>query len=196
VRLHGVKDYLDLVLLLAKYPKLHQTVNLVPSLILQIEDCIADRALDPYLAVTLKPAETLNIQEQEFILEHFFDANYHTLIQPHPRYAQLYTQRQEKGIQWCLANWKLQDFSDLLAWHNLAWIDPLFWDDPEIAGWLKQEQNFSLADRKTSTRNKKKSSLASFPSTVKCKLRDSWKSPQPPTRTRFYRCLPTPTAAA
>lgn len=148
VRLHGVKDYLDLVLLLAKYPKLHQTVNLVPSLILQIEDCIADRALDPYLAVTLKPAETLNIQEQEFILEHFFDANYHTLIQPHPRYAQLYTQRQEKGIQWCLANWKLQDFSDLLAWHNLAWIDPLFWDDPEIAGWLKQEQNFSLADRK------------------------------------------------
>jgi hypothetical protein len=57
VRLHGVKDYLDLVLLLAKYPKLHQTVNLVPSLILQIEDCIADRALDPYLAVTLKPTE-------------------------------------------------------------------------------------------------------------------------------------------
>ena len=148
VRLHGVKDYLDLVLLLAKYPKLHQTVNLVPSLILQIEDCIADKALDPYLAVTLKPAETLNIQEKEFILEHFFDANYHTLIQPHPRYAQLYTQRQEKGIQWCLENWKLQDFSDLLAWHNLAWIDPLFWDDPEIAGWLKQEQNFSLADRK------------------------------------------------
>lgn len=147
VRLHGVKDYLDLVLILAKYPKLHQTVNLVPSLILQIEDCIADQALDPYLAVTLKAAENLNIQEQEFILQHFFDANYHTLIQPHPRYAQLYTQRQEKGIQWCLENWNVQDFGDLLAWHNLAWIDPLFWDDPEIAGWLKQGQNFRLSDR-------------------------------------------------
>jgi alpha-amylase/alpha-mannosidase (GH57 family) len=35
VRLHGTKDYLDLVLLLERYPKLHQTVNLVPSLILQ-----------------------------------------------------------------------------------------------------------------------------------------------------------------
>jgi alpha-amylase/alpha-mannosidase (GH57 family) len=34
VRLHGVKDYLDLVLLLERYPKLHQTVNLVPSLML------------------------------------------------------------------------------------------------------------------------------------------------------------------
>ena len=36
VRLHGTKDYLDLVLLLERYPKLHQTVNLVPSLILQL----------------------------------------------------------------------------------------------------------------------------------------------------------------
>jgi alpha-amylase/alpha-mannosidase (GH57 family) len=30
VRLHGTKDYLDLVLLLERYPRLHQTVNLVP----------------------------------------------------------------------------------------------------------------------------------------------------------------------
>ena len=34
VRLHGVKDYLDLILILERFPKLHQTVNLVPSLIL------------------------------------------------------------------------------------------------------------------------------------------------------------------
>ncbi|MGH2416611.1 MAG: hypothetical protein ACRDEA_23525, partial [Microcystaceae cyanobacterium] len=32
VRLHGTKDYLDLVQILERYPKLHQTVNLVPSL--------------------------------------------------------------------------------------------------------------------------------------------------------------------
>ena len=47
VRLHGTKDYLDLVLLLERYPKLHQTVNLVPSLILQLEDYIAGTAFDP-----------------------------------------------------------------------------------------------------------------------------------------------------
>lgn len=48
VRLHGTKDYLDLVLLLERYPNLHQTVNLVPSLILQIEDYVAGTAIDPY----------------------------------------------------------------------------------------------------------------------------------------------------
>lgn len=147
VRLHGTKDYLDLVLLLERYPKLHQTVNLVPSLILQIEDYVAGNAFDPYLEVALTPTEQLDDQRKQFILEHFFDANHHTLIDPHPRYAQLYSQRQEQGRLWCLENWNLQDFSDLLAWHNLAWIDPLFWDDPEIAQWLEQGQGFTLSDR-------------------------------------------------
>lgn len=147
VRLHGTKDYLDLVLLLERYPKLHQTVNLVPSLILQLEDYVAGTAIDPYLAAALTPTEMLSVEQQQFIVEHFFDGNHHTLIDPHPRYKELYGMRQDKGRQWCLDNWTGQDYSDLLAWHNLAWIDPLFWDDPEIAGWLKQGRNFSLGDR-------------------------------------------------
>ncbi len=147
VRLHGTKDYLDLVLLLERYPKLHQTVNLVPSLILQLEDYIAGTAFDPYLTVCLTPDDRITREQHEFIIEHFFDANHHTLIDPHPRYGELYGQRQDKGRAWCLDNWEAQDYSDLLAWHNLAWIDPLFWDDPEIADWLKRGRNFNLSDR-------------------------------------------------
>jgi alpha-amylase/alpha-mannosidase (GH57 family) len=147
VRLHGTKDYLDLVLLLERYPNLHQTVNLVPSLMLQIEDYVAGVALDPYLKVTLTPEQDLTPEQQSFIVEHFFDANHHTLIDPHPRYAELYGQRQDKGRAWCLDNWSPQEYSDLLAWHNLAWIDPLFGDDPEIAAWLQQGKGFSLSDR-------------------------------------------------
>lgn len=147
VRLHGTKDYLDLVLLLERYPKLHQTVNLVPSLILQIEDYVEGTAFDPYLSLALTPVEQLTADQHQFIVEHFFDANHRTLIDPHPRYAELFYQRQDRGREWCLENWTPQDYSDLLAWHNLAWIDPLFWDDPEIAQWLKQDRNFSLSDR-------------------------------------------------
>jgi len=61
VRLHGTKDYLDLVLLLEKYPKLHQTFNLVPSLILQLEDYAKGTAMDPYLALTLTPEQQLTL---------------------------------------------------------------------------------------------------------------------------------------
>ncbi|MEM7553577.1 MAG: glycoside hydrolase [Cyanobacteria bacterium P01_A01_bin.84] len=147
VRLHGTKDYLDLVLLLERYPQLHQTVNLVPSLILQLEDYIAGKAFDPYLEATLTPCEQLTLHKKQFILQHFFDANHHHLIAPHPRYDQLYQQQHEKGEVWCLENWQLQDYSDLLAWHNLAWIDPLFWDDSEIAAWLEKGRDFTLSDR-------------------------------------------------
>ncbi len=146
-RLHGTKDYLDLILILEKYPQLHQTVNLVPSLILQIEDYIAGTAIDPYLAVALTPETQLSLEQKNFIIEHFFDGNHHTLIDPHPRYAQLYHQSQEKGEQWCLQNWQARDYGDLLAWHNLVWIDPLFWDDPQIAGWLRRGKDFTVEDR-------------------------------------------------
>ena len=147
VRLHGTKDYLDLVLMLDRYPKLHQTVNLVPSLIMQLEDYAAGKAMDPYLALALTPEAKLTSQDKQYIIKHFFDGYYHTLVEPHPRYAQLYQQRQDKGATWCLENWTAQDYSDLLAWHNLAWIDPLFWDDTEIAAWLEQGKNFTLSDR-------------------------------------------------
>ncbi|MEQ9670887.1 glycoside hydrolase [Coleofasciculus sp. G2-EDA-02] len=147
VRLHGTKDYLDLVLLLERYPKLHQTVNLVPSLILQLEDYMAGTAFDPYLELALTPSEQLKPDQRQFIVEHFFDANHRTLIDPHPRYAELYQMRQEHGKIWCVDHWTHQDYSDLLAWHNLAWIDPIFWDDPEIAAWLEKGRNFTLSDR-------------------------------------------------
>jgi alpha-amylase/alpha-mannosidase (GH57 family) len=147
VRLHGTKDYLDLVLMLDRYPKLHQTVNLVPSLILQIEDYVAGTAMDPYLALSLSEVTQLDANQKRFIIEHFFDAHHRTMVDPHPRYAELFNQRQEQGMGWCLENWSADDYNDMLAWHNLTWIDPLFWDDPQIAQWLKRGRGFTLGDR-------------------------------------------------
>ncbi|MFS8802919.1 glycoside hydrolase, partial [Synechococcus sp. R60.2] len=147
VRLHGIKDYLDLVLLLERYPRLHQTINLVPSLILQIEEYVAGSAFDPYLELTLSPVEKLGPDQLRFVVERFFDSHYPTMIEPYPRYRQLYNQRESQGVNWCLQYWTPQDFGDLLAWHNLSWFDPLFQEDPEIEGWIKMGSGFTLADR-------------------------------------------------
>ncbi|GAB4372726.1 MAG: glycoside hydrolase [Elainellaceae cyanobacterium] len=147
VRLHGTKDYLDLVLMLERFPKLHQTVNLVPSLILQIEDYVAGTAFDPYLSLTLSPTDKLDRSQRQFILSHFFDAHHRTMIDPHPRYTELYEHYQQRGEEWCLQHWSADDYGDLMAWHNLAWFDPLFWDDPDIEQWLTQGKKFTLSDR-------------------------------------------------
>jgi len=147
VRLHGTKDYLDLMLILERYPNIHQTVNLVPSLILQLEEYASGTAVDYYQKLSLTPVADLQEDEKREIIDHFFDANLENLISPHPRYLQLYKQKHAKGNDWCLKHWQDDDYSDLLAWHNLAWIDPIFWNDPQINKWLKQGKHFSLKDR-------------------------------------------------
>ena len=50
VRLHALKDYYGMVKLLEEFPGVHQTFNLVPSLIAQIQDYAAGNAQDPILA--------------------------------------------------------------------------------------------------------------------------------------------------
>ncbi len=148
VRLHGVKDYLDLVLILEKFPKLHQTINLVPSLIDQLQDYIDGKAFDPYLELSLTPISRMDRLQKLFVIERFFDAYHRHMVEPYPRYAQLLEQRKQYGVIWCLENWQERDYSDLLAWYNLTWIDPLFRElDPQIQAWFDKGKNFTLSDR-------------------------------------------------
>ncbi len=149
VRLHGTKDYLDLLLHLTRYPRFHQTINLVPSLLVQIEDYAQGRARDPYLAVSLKKVTELGEWERNFVVTSFFDAHHRTMIDPYPGYRRLYEQQQTKGRAWCLENWSDQDFEDLLMWHNLTWLDPLFYDRPPVPTWWQRGGNFTQADRQT-----------------------------------------------
>jgi alpha-amylase/alpha-mannosidase (GH57 family) len=120
VRLHGTKDYLDMVQILEKYPKIHQTFNLVPSLVEQIEDYVQHNIKDKFLELSSKPALELNAYEKEFIKEKFFMINKEQFISVHPRYYELYLKKQaNKGFN-------IQDYLDLQVWFNLSWIDPSF----------------------------------------------------------------------
>ena len=85
VRLHGIKDYLDMVEILEDFPSIHQTFNLVPCLIEQIQDYAAARAEDEYLRVSRKRTEELTAQEKDFILSNFFNANLQRMIMIFPR---------------------------------------------------------------------------------------------------------------
>ncbi len=58
VRLHALKDYYGMVKLLDEFPAVHQTFNLVPSLITQIQDYVAGTASDPFLRSRPSPRET------------------------------------------------------------------------------------------------------------------------------------------
>ncbi len=120
VRLHGTKDYLDMVEVLEKYPSIHQTFNLVPSLIEQVEDYVNGTVKDRFLELSFKPASQLSSEEKQFLLAHFFSIYKDKVIAVHPRYYDLYLKHQAKK------EFLEQDYLDLQVWFNLAWIDPSY----------------------------------------------------------------------
>ena len=68
-RMHALKDYLDMVEILSGYPALHQTFNLVPSLVEQLETYATGDFADVYWEHTLKPAKDLEPAERAFVVE-------------------------------------------------------------------------------------------------------------------------------
>ena len=156
VRLHATKDYLDMVKRLDDFPAIHQTFNLVPSLLDQIEEYGAPTSSDTFLAHSLKPAARLSEEEQRFVLKWFFLANQERMIYPSPRYHDLLAKR---GLQVHDADWpqiqrrfQVQDYLDVQVWFNLAWIDPwLRRQDPRLAAletkgghFTEEEKHFVL----------------------------------------------------
>src|SRR6266536_3335545 len=92
-RLHALKDYYGMVALTREFPDVRMTFNLVPSLLLQLEAFGADRARDRDLELTLKPADSLDDRDVDFILANFFHAQRQRMIDVYPRYAELLARR-------------------------------------------------------------------------------------------------------
>ncbi len=129
VRLHAIKDYLDMVEILSEFPNIHQTFNLVPSLIEQLNE-YAEYGLDTkdrFLALSKKPTSSLTDDEQEFILDNFFMANWEHMVRPYPRYYDLFKKREtsENGFRFegPVRRFSNQEYLDLQVLFNLAWFD-------------------------------------------------------------------------
>ncbi|MDA8099427.1 MAG: glycoside hydrolase family 57 protein [Nitrospiraceae bacterium] len=152
VRLHGIKDYYDMPALLTDFPAIHQTFNLVPSLLKQIEDYVDHQATDKFLDLTLKPAADLNQEERIFLLKNSFMANWETMIKPYPSYWMLLDRRGKSVSPRDLENatryFTAQDYRDLQVWFNLTWFDPLFkQSDPLLKGLIEKGSGFTEQEK-------------------------------------------------
>lgn len=147
VRLRAIKDYLDMLLIMRKFPTLKLNFNLVPMLLSSLEDYAKNGAHDIYSRLTIMPVEDLSDDEKEFIINHFFDANYPNMIAPNAEYKKLYDKRfQSNDIG--INDFSLQEYSDIMAWFNLVWFDPIYKQDSEINSFFsKKNGEFTLDDR-------------------------------------------------
>src|ERR1022692_1296449 len=149
VRLHALKDYYGMVKLLDEFPNVHQNFNLVPSLIVQIQDYVAGTAQDPFLKVAAQPAKDLTLEQRKFALQYLFQANPANLIGRYPRYRELWERFREHGQSAEKAEKYFQprDFTDLQVLSQIAWFDEFFLEDTDVAALIRKERNYSLEDQ-------------------------------------------------
>ena len=138
---------------LEKFPKIKQTINITPCLMEQIID-YTNGATDDFLDVTKKPVKELTKDERIFILKNFFMANPFTMIEPYPRYDELFRRRGWRADDNYLKRieplYSISDIRDIVVWFNLSWISPYFRQHNEkIKHLLKKGKNFSEEDKQT-----------------------------------------------
>jgi alpha-amylase/alpha-mannosidase (GH57 family) len=154
VRLHALKDYFGMVELLREFPKVCVTFNLVPSLVAQLDGLATGRSRDRYFELAMKPAAELAPDDRAFLVANFFHGQRHPMIDPHPRYVELLIKREEEPgpngeERWrrAAARFTEQDLRDLQVWQQLAWVDPLYEQDPRVRALTSKGRGFTEADK-------------------------------------------------
>src|SRR5574344_61842 len=148
VRLHAIKDYIDMVTILDNFEKLKLNINLVPALLSGIIKYGEKDFHDIHSRLTVMDIDKLNDSDKEFILNNFFDANYQTMILPNPEYHRLFKKHQSSPVV-DIRSFSPQEYSDLMALFNLAWFDPTYKNSiPELKKLVKKGKNYTTEDRR------------------------------------------------
>ena len=144
-RLHAVKDYLDMLTIIKDYKNIKLNFNIVPILIDSFIRYGEKGYHDIHSRISVKPVEELTDEDKNFIINNFFDANYQFMILPLKEYDRLIHKYQfTKDIN----EFSQQEYSDLMALFNLAWIDSAHQKDyPELKALYKKGSGYTLEDR-------------------------------------------------
>jgi alpha-amylase/alpha-mannosidase (GH57 family) len=146
VRLHAAKDYWDLPAIAEQFPSLKQTINIVPSLLVQLDEYIRYGITDTIQELTLVNANELSRFQKTEILRLFFLCNYTTMIAPYTRYHELYSYAVHNQHE-ALDSFSSQDWLDIQTWYNLTWIGELFKSNNSELQSLFKKAHFSEADK-------------------------------------------------
>jgi alpha-amylase/alpha-mannosidase (GH57 family) len=137
--------------LVAQVPGLHLTINVVPSLIDQLNTYARGAARETYAALTLREAAELDEREKSFLLRSFFQLPWKQMILPYPRYKELLDRRGTPDANGeysaALKRYSIQDYRDLQVWFNLSWCGNELRRDPIIAEMFHRGRDFAEGDK-------------------------------------------------
>lgn len=140
VRIHSVSNYYKMARILSNYPQVKVTFTFTGSLLMQLNDYVANNATDIHEEISRKIAqnESLTMDEKFFMLQipgGFFDINWNRIVMEFTRYKNLKIKRDSRfnlfkdlppdQMKQAIVNqFNDQEFIDLATLFNLLWIDP------------------------------------------------------------------------
>ena len=147
VRLHAVKDYLDMALFLEKFPKLKLNFDIVPALLDSIIDYTENSAQDIHSELSASDTESLTDEEKSFIINNFFIIKYETMVYKNERFRELH-QKRFSSENFQISDFSAQEYSDLMAVFNLSWIDPMHYERyPRLKELWDKKSGYTKEDR-------------------------------------------------
>ncbi|HET6327187.1 MAG TPA: glycoside hydrolase family 57 protein [Planctomycetaceae bacterium] len=149
VRLHATKDYYGMALHLKELPEFRCTINLVPSLLIQLQ-AYGDGRSDRHLDVSRLPTDGMTEGDVRYLLDNFFLANVESMIRPYERYHELYLRRGfgSDPVENAISRFSPRDLRDLQVWSNLTWIHELVFDlDPELREFRAKGRGYTEGEK-------------------------------------------------
>ena len=153
VRLHASRAYYDMARALEPHPGAKVHVNLVPSLLDQLEAYAENTARDRWLELTEKPAADLELAERELVWSRFFMVDWDTELNRLPRYRELLLRRgtdlAKVDLPRLARESTPEELRDLQVLFNLAWTGfALRAEDPALRELLARGRGFREEDKR------------------------------------------------
>jgi len=152
VRMHGIKDYWDMVRILEDYPRIRQTFNFAPSLLEQLSGYIENKEVDTAYILSEKDPDRFSDQDRVDAVKTFFLANRERMINRYGRFAELLAKRgpvrNDADLVAASRKFTPQDFRDLQVWWNLSWVGEYSRFDPPFKHYLDKASGFSEEEKR------------------------------------------------
>ncbi len=112
-----------MIKLFEEFPSFHATVNLVPSLCMQLEEYASGKFNEPWFDLAFKKADELTQEDKAEILARAFQVNLERLLTRWPRFVELHEWSRGAGGAQALITFTARDWRDLQVLSQLAWME-------------------------------------------------------------------------